>query len=178
MAETHELIADVAAARQRVTAAVEGLTEAQAIWKPAANEWSVAQVIEHLVLAEHGGIIRIWQAADGIRRGEPIWHGDAVHRGSSIEEIIATTWREREDAPANAIPHTNGPLAYWVASFAACQPVLDALGQALGGLDLSAIVAPHVISGPLDARQRLEFLRWHMDHHRRQIAEIMALGQG
>ncbi len=174
MAEIRKLIADAAVARQHVITAVEGLTEDQAIWKPAVGEWSVAQVIEHLVLAEHGGIVRIWQAAEGIRRAKPTWQGEAVHRGRPIEEIIATTWREREDAPANAIPQMNGPLAYWVASFAACQPVLDALGRALDGLDLRAVVAPHVISGPLDAHQRLEFLRWHMDHHRQQIAEIIS----
>jgi DinB superfamily len=177
MEETDDLIAEVAAARQRVIAAISDFTEEQATWKPAADAWSVAQVVEHLVLAEHGGIIRIWQAADALRRGAPIWQGEAVHRGRPIEAIIATTWREREDAPANAMPQTNGPLAYWIASFAACQPVLDALGRTLDGLDLSAVIAPHVISGPLDACQRLEFLRWHMDHHRQQIAEIIASWQ-
>ena len=172
--EVADLIADVLAARRRVLADVSGLGENDAIWKPAPDAWSVAQVVEHLTLAEHGGIIRMWQAADGVRNGQPIWQGDAVHRGKPIEAIIAATWREREDAPSNATPQTNGPLAYWVAAFAACQPVLDALGQTLDGRDLESIVAPHVISGPLDARQRLQFLRWHMDHHRRQIADIMA----
>jgi hypothetical protein len=171
--ELADLTADVAAARQRVIAAVAGISEEQAVWQPAPDAWSVAQVVEHLTLAEHGGIIRMWQAADGVRNGRPIWDGDAVHRGKPIETIIAETWREREDAPGNAIPQGNGPLAYWVAAFAACQPVLDALGQTLNGLDLERVVAPHVVSGPLDVRQRYEFLRWHMDHHRQQIAEIM-----
>jgi uncharacterized damage-inducible protein DinB len=169
-----DLIAAVVTARQRVVADVSGLSDEEAEWKPAADAWSVAQVIEHLTLAEHGGIIRMWQAAEGVRIGQPIWQGDALHRGQPIEAIIAATWREREDAPSNAIPQTNGPLAYWLAAFAACQPVLDALGRTLDGLDLETVVAPHVISGPLDARQRLEFLRWHMDHHRRQIADILA----
>lgn len=175
MAEVADLIQDAAAARRRVIATVGGLTTEQATRKPAATEWSIAQVVEHLVLAEHGGIVRIWQAAEGVRDGRPIWQGETIHRGRSIEEIIAATWREREDAPGNAIPQMNGPLDYWVASFASCQSVLETLGAALDGLDLSVIVAPHVISGPLDARQRLAFLRWHMDHHRQQIADITRL---
>jgi hypothetical protein len=175
MAEIPGLVAEVAAARRRVVAAVDGLTAASATWKPTDGEWSVAQIVEHLTLAEHGGIVRIWQAAEGVRDGRPIWQGEAVHHGRSIEEIIAATWRDREDAPGNAIPQTNGPLGYWVASFAACQPVLEALGTMLDGIDLSAVVAPHVISGPLDARQRLEFLRWHIDHHRQQIADVIRL---
>ncbi len=109
-----------------------------------------------------------------MRRGVPVWQGEAVHRGRTIEEIIARTWREREDAPPNATPQTNGPLGYWVASLSACQPVLDALVRHLDGLDPAAVIAPHFLSGPLDVYQRFEFLRWHMDHHREQIAGIIA----
>jgi hypothetical protein len=177
-AEIDGLIAEVAAARQRVMAAIAGSTEEQAMWQPAPGEWSVAQVVEHLVLAEHSGIIRMWQAVVGLQRGEPVWQGEPVHRGKSIEQNIAETWRAREAAPPNATPQTNGPLAYWVASLAACAPVVGALGEALAPFDLEAVIAPHFLSGPLDARQRFEFLRWHMDHHREQIAAIMAQQHG
>jgi hypothetical protein len=176
--EIDALIADVAAARQRVMEAVAGITEERATWQPAPEEWSVAQVVEHLVLAEHSGIVRIWQAVVGLECGRPVWRGEPVHRGKSIEQNIAETWREREAAPPNATPQTNGPLAYWVAALAACEPVLVALGRALVPLDLEAVIAPHFLSGPLDARQRFEFLRWHMDHHRAQIADIMAREHG
>jgi hypothetical protein len=172
--EIDDLIADVAAARQRVITAVAGITEERATWQPTPEEWSVAQVIEHLVLAEHSGIIRIWQAVVGLQRGQPVWLGEPVHRGKSIEQNIAETWREREAAPPNATPQTNGPLAYWVVSLAACEPVLVALGDVLAPFDLEEVIAPHFLSGPLDARQRFEFLRWHMDHHCEQIAAIMA----
>ena len=172
--EIDHLIADVAAGRQRVMAAVAGISEEQATWQPAPGEWSVAQVVEHLVLAEHSGLIRMWQAVVGLQSGRPVWRGEPVHRGKSIEENIAETWREREEAPPNATPQTNGPLAYWVASLAACEPVLIALGRVLAPFDLEEVIAPHFLSGPLDARQRFEFLRWHMDHHRQQIAAIIA----
>ena len=174
MAEIDTLIADVASARRRVMAAIAGITEERATWQPAPGEWSVAQVVEHLVLAEHSGIIRMWQAVIGLECGRPVWQGEPVHRGKAIEQNIAETWREREAAPPNATPQTNGPLAYWAASLEACQPVLIALGDVLAPFDLEEVIAPHFLSGPLDARQRFEFLRWHMDHHRQQIAEIMA----
>ena len=166
------LIAEVEVARQRVVAAVHGLTPDQEVFRPAPEEWSAAQVVEHLVLAEQAGINRIWQAATGARRGWPVWSGDPVHRGLSIEEVIARTWPAKADAPPWVVPKTGGPLAYWVACLQACQPVLGALGEALRGLDLAEVIFPHPISGPLDGRQRLEFLRWHLDHHRRQIEAI------
>jgi hypothetical protein len=97
--EIDGLIAEVAAARRRVMADIAGVTEERATWQPAPGEWSVAQVIEHLVLAEHSGIIRMWQAVVGLQRGEPVWRGEPVHRGKSIEQNIAETWREREVAP-------------------------------------------------------------------------------
>ena len=85
------LIAEVAAARQRVVAAVQGFTPEQEAFRPAPGEWSAPQVVEHLVLAEHAGINRIWQAADGVRRGQPPWRGEPVHRGLPIEAVIART---------------------------------------------------------------------------------------
>ena len=174
VASVPQLIADVAAARGWVLAAVAGLTADQEAFHPAPGEWSVSQVVEHLVLAEQAGIQRVWQAAEGIRRGRPVWTGDPVHRGLPIEEVIARTWRAKEQAPPNATPQTDGPLAYWAACLETCQPVLERLSAALDGLDLAAVIFPHFLSGPLDAHQRLEFLRWHLDHHQRQLEEINA----
>jgi hypothetical protein len=50
--------------------------------------------------------------------------------------------------------------------------VLDALGTKLEGADLESIVFPHFLSGPLDARQRLEFLRFHLERHLAQIERV------
>ena len=169
-----EYIADVAAARQAVLSAATGLSGEQEAFRPGPQEWSVPQVVEHLVLAEQAGIQRVWQAAEGIRRGRPVWTGEAVHRGLPIEEVIARTWRPKEQAPPNATPQTDGPLAYWVQCLAWRQPVLRRLHDALEGLDLAEVIFLDFLSGPLDARQRLEFLRWHLEHHRRQIEEIRA----
>jgi len=58
------LISDVEAARARVLAAIDGLTHAQVSWKPAPNEWSVVENLEHLVLAEHSGVEKIYRALE------------------------------------------------------------------------------------------------------------------
>jgi hypothetical protein len=108
-----DLIADINPARQRTLTTVSDLTETQATWKPTDEEWSVAQVLEHLVLAEQHGIWRLWHAAEAVRTGTPLWQGEAVHRGQSIEAIIAATWGPHPKAPPAATPQTNGPLAYW-----------------------------------------------------------------
>ncbi len=172
MAEIATYIAEVAAARRQVVLAVHDLTFAQQSFHPGPAEWSPCQVVEHLVLAEHGGIIRLWQAADGVRQGKPVWNGEPIHRGLLIEEIISRTWKPQEQAPPNATPQTDGPLAYWVACLQACQAVLEDLGDGMQGLDLTMVIAPHFLSGPLDAIQRLQFLRWHLHHHLGQVEEL------
>ncbi|MFI5341660.1 MAG: DinB family protein [Candidatus Methylomirabilales bacterium] len=173
MRDVAGLITEVAEARHRVVAAVQSLTTEQGAFKCAPDRWSVQEIVEHLVLAEQAGIHRIWLAADGLRRGQPVWQGEAVHRSLPIEEVIVRAWKPKEKAPPNASPQMGGPLAFSVACLHACHPVLEGLGDALHGLDLSLVIFPHFLSGPLDARQRLEFLRFHLDRHRHQIEALM-----
>ena len=182
--EVLSLIDQVRAARDLLLATVSTVSSSQEIFKPGPDEWSIANVVEHLVLAEQGGIERLWQAAIGLEQGKPVWSGTVPHRGLSIEEVIERTWevtstgpisvRTKEKAPETATPQGEGPLAYWRARLVTCQPVLERLGEVLDGLDVAQVIVPHVVSGPLDARQRLQFLRWHLDHHRQQIEDIKA----
>ena len=172
MQTAEDCITEVARARRRLLATVENLTAAQAAFKPAPEEWSVLENIEHLVLAEVSGVSKIWQAADSFREGVPVFTGEHTNRGLSIDEVVARTWKPKEIAPPIATPHIGGPLQYWITYTESCQAVLDRLGTALDGLDLEQVIFPHFLSGPLDARQRLEFLRFHLDRHRSQILRL------
>lgn len=172
MTDINELIRRVAQARQSFIAAASGLSNAQANYKPAPDAWSINENVEHMVWAEQGGINGMWKALYGVKAGQPIFTGEDVHRGLSIEEIIGRTWQEKEQVPEIAKPRWGGPIAYWISALQACQGMLEALGRELKGMDLEQIIYPHIISGPLNARQRLEFLRFHLERHLRQIENI------
>lgn len=172
MSSVVELVADVMTARQAVLRQVASLTTAQTAQKPSEEEWSVAEIIEHLVLAEHMGVRKIWQAADSAGTEGAL--EESSNAGLSIEEVIAGTWKTREQAPPEATPSGEGSLDYWTACFRACQPVLEELGARLEGVELSTVIFPHFLCGPLDARQRLEFLRFHIERHGRQIERLTA----
>lgn len=166
---------DVEQARHTYLASVRYLTTAQGDFRPAmlaGASWSIAEVTEHLVHAEHGGVLCIWKAAAAERTGEPIWSEASVNQGLSIEEVVARTWRPRETAPEGAAPRMGGPLGYWIAALSNAQSLLPPLTAVLDGLDGSTVIFPHPISGPLDVRQRLEFLRFHLDRHRGQVEAI------
>jgi len=172
MAQVESLIARVVLARSQVLGAVSGVSPGQGAWKPAPTEWSIAECVEHLVVAEQGGVSGTWAAVEGLRAGNPVWKGEPMHRGLTIEEVVRRTWAPDQQAPDRALPLRGGPLSYWAAALENSQRLVDRLGVLLVGMDLETVIFPHAVSGPLDASQRLAFLRFHLDLHRKQIEAI------
>ena len=168
----HDRIAAATGARARLLDFVGALTPAQSSFKAAPNEWSIAENLEHLVVAEQGSINRVWSAADAVRTGRPVWTGEAIHRGRSIEQIVKLTWAQGQEAPAIARPRRGGPLSYWIMALRCNQPLLEALPAQLVGLDPHDVITPHPISGPWDADQWLAFVRFHLDLHGAQIEAV------
>ena len=74
--------------------------------------------------------------------------------------------------PESAAPKWGGAIGYWITTLRSKQSVLEALGNELGETDLESVVYSHPISGPLDVRQRLEFLRFHLDRHHQQVEAL------
>ena len=172
MVDISQLIVEATEARSRLLDRIHPLSSVQGAFKADPGEWSIAENVEHLVLAEQGSINRVWAAADGVRWGRPTWTGEPVHRGKPIEQIVTETWTPRQQAPDIATPRRRGPLAYWIAAMQCNQPLLDALPAALAGLDPAEVITPHPVSGPWDARQWMAFVRFHLDLHRQQIDTV------
>lgn len=172
MTALRERIVEATRARTFLLELVRTFTPIQAAFKAAPNEWSIAENLEHLVVAEQGSINRVWSAADAVRAGRPTWAGEPVHRGRSIEEIVKLTWVPGQEAPEIARPRRGGPLGYWIVALQCNQPLLEALPTRLEGLDPRDVVTPHPISGPWDADQWLAFVRFHLDLHRAQIESV------
>jgi hypothetical protein len=169
--EVDDLVQSVERSRAAVLEYVALLRDDQGAFKPSANEWSIAEILEHLFHAELGGITKVWAALDELRSGKR-WSGELPNRGKRIDEIIDATWRPKEIAPQPATPHWGGPLAAWVTAERSLTHLLRELAVQLEGQSLEAIVFPHFLSGPMDARQRLEFLRFHIDRHFEQVKRV------
>jgi hypothetical protein len=174
LTEVDGLVDTVEAARRDYLSLLEGLSEEQAGFKVEDAAWTIAEITEHLFHAEFGGINLIWRAADGLARGTPVWSGESPNRGLSIEEVVRRTWREREASPASALPRVGGPLDYWAAALRSCSSLLAELKVRLRLVPLEDSIYPHAISGPLDARQRLQFLAFHLHRHREQVVTVMS----
>jgi len=168
-----DYIHDVSIARQDFIDAISGITREQSLFKPSENEWSVVDNIEHLVWAEMGGINGMWRALEGMKNQTPIWIGVPIHEGKSIEQIVAETWEEKEQVPETAKPRWGGPVTFWIHALLNNQTLLEALGMALEGQDLTKIIHPHPISGPMNCIQRFEFLRFHIERHQKQVEKLL-----
>lgn len=166
------LTTEVAIARKNFIVAASGLTPDQASFKPSPDEWSIVDNVEHMVWAEMGGINGIWKTFNAIKSGKPIWTGEAVHHGLPIETIITKTWKEKEIVPEVAKPRWGGNVQYWIIALQNCQRLLEELGKVLANEDVEKIIYPHAISGPLNVIQRMEFLRFHLNRHQKQIERI------
>jgi len=165
------LIEAVELSRDGVVAAVAGLRDEQSLYSPGPGQWSIAEILEHLYLAEMSAISSLWAAAASFRAGRR-WTDARPHQGKHIEEIIGQTWRPREEAPSIAVPRFGGPSPFWRSALCSLKPVLSDLVRSLDGLPIQEIIVLHDISGPMDARQRLEFLRFHLERHLLQIRRV------
>ena len=107
-----------------------------------------------------------------LKMNTPLWTGEAVHQGLTIEQIIEKTWKPKEQVPEVAKPRWGGPVEFWISMLRNCKPLLESLAQQLEGHDLEKIIYPHIISGPLNVIQRMQFFSFHLDRHRQQIEAI------
>ena len=170
----NHLIQEVEQARRDFIDAVSGLSPQQYRYKPTPDQWAIIEVAEHMVWAEQIGLNGMWKALEGIKNGQPIWEGTPEHAGRSIEEVVELTWQRKEKVPVVAKPRWGGALDFWVHALKACEPLLAALGEAMKDHDPTRIIYPHPISGPLNVKQRIEFLRFHLNRHQGQVERIKA----
>jgi hypothetical protein len=167
-----DLFEQVEVARANFIAACSGLTREESTFKESEDSWSITDIAEHIVRAEWGGVNGIWTAIDGYKRNRPVWSGDNLNDGLSIEEIVDKTWLLHQPAPEPARPQWGGPIEFWLQCLRNCEITLTETYRQLEGLDPEKIIYPHPISGPLNVYQRLEFLRYHMERHQRQIEKV------
>ena len=172
MQSLETLISEVETARQQFISAVKGMRVEQATFRPNDLSWSPIQITEHIVRAEQIGVMGMWKSLLAFQSGTTLWQGPNPNAGLTIEEVVANTWAPKEQVPEVAKPIWGGPLAFWIASLEANTHPLQALETQLQGVDMEHVIYPHPISGPLHVVQRLQFLRFHLNRHQRQVETI------
>jgi hypothetical protein len=160
--------------RSELREAVEAVPPALRDQSPGAERWSVAQVLQHLVLIEKR-----------IGRGLTKWVLDARDEGLGPEtetssvmnsvplQLIADRSKPRS-APEEVRPQGEFDAASAWSDLEQARAALRAGAMAGDGLALGEVIQPHPVLGPINLYQWLLFVGSHEARHTAQVREIAA----
>jgi len=154
--------------RNGVVEAVKGLSEAQWKFKPAADRWSVAEVVEHLALVEDlvNGVLGTLEKAPAL---------DANRDVKQLDALILSKVPDRStkaQAPDQVTPTGRWTPAVALDHFLASRAQIAAALRSMH--DLRAHVVAHPALGPLDGYQWILTVAAHTERHTKQILEVKA----
>jgi hypothetical protein len=139
--------------------------------RPAPERWSVAEVLEHLMLVDRLFTERIGGRIAAVRAGLGSEGSERTPLPPQIAAMMASRARTR-NAPEQVIPTGNVDA---VAALAALQQAHAGFRAALrdgNGLALSSVTYDHPFFGTLNVYQWAELMAGHERRHAEQIAEI------
>jgi uncharacterized damage-inducible protein DinB len=159
------------ATRKMFLDAVSPLSEAQYKYKPAPEVWSVAEVAEHIALAEQlifGMTQKLLE-----QPATPEKKSEVQGKDESVVKMIADRSRKAQ-APEQIRPS---------GKFATREAVVEAFKKSRDrsiefvqttNLDLRSHFSTHPAAGLLDAYQWMLLMSAHTDRHVQQMREVMA----
>jgi hypothetical protein len=155
--------------RNGVTAAVQGLSDAQWNFKPAPDKWSIAEILEHLALTE-----------DLISKQVlvQIANAPAPSPDRNAKQVDATIVDKVTDRSVKYhAPEPIQPTGRWTHA-QALQHLLDSRAQTIALVESTPGLRDHVIShpafGPLDGYEWVLAAAGHSARHTQQILEVKA----
>lgn len=164
-----EALTALGAARADVLADVHPLDPVQVRFAPGPGRWSIAQVVEHLVLTEELTLQSLRSPRPVADRGMA---AAATVRLALLKAVLGSRLVKVE-APSRALlPEGTATLdaleRRWLEAGAAIEAFLRDLPVTRRGERLFR----HPATGWLSLGQMLDFLSFHARHHRRQIGRI------
>lgn len=162
-------------AREHVafSAAVAGLTDFQAQFRPAEDAWTIAEIAEHLGIT-NGGFVRI--AYKLIKQTEAA--GAPPLAELELKHVLLTDDGQqnprRFPAPDVVKPKGGQSLADSFAKIEQAHADIQGARPRLEASDCSQATFPHPAVGPINPYQWLIVFGEHMDRHRGQIERIKA----
>jgi uncharacterized damage-inducible protein DinB len=142
--------------------------------QPGPDRWSVAQVLQHLLIIEKR-----------IAMGMTKWVGHARATGlgpesetssvlNSLDLALIADRSKRRNAPDEVRPSGDLDAASGWTALEKTRASLRAAAVAGDGLALSEVIQPHPVLGPINLYQWLLFVGAHEARHTGQVREIAA----
>src|SRR6267142_6754287 len=142
--------------------------------QPGSDRWSVAQVLQHLVIIEK-------RIGMGVTR----WVGDALAGGlgpeletssvlNSLDLALIADRSRRRNAPEEVRPNGDLDAASAWTALEQTRAALRAGVMPGDSMALSEVIQPHPVLGPINLYQWLLFVGAHEARHTGQVCEIAA----
>jgi hypothetical protein len=172
----HQHLADVLArldaSRAALAIAVESIPAPLRQQRPSAEQWSAAEVLEHLSMVARIFTGRVADALDSARAGGlAAESSERLPLPDEIETRMANRATKRT-APEAAVPTgTLDAAAAW-AAVEGCHERLRAIVETADGLALSQVMLTHPFFGTMSVYQFVELIAAHEGRHAEQLKEI------
>jgi DinB family protein len=168
-ADKQEGLAQLDRTRAGVVEATKGLSEAQWKFKSAPDRWSVAEILEHIVVVEQSLLENTYQKVMQAPAGKP----DRDY--NSVDKLVLSAIADRTQraqAPEPVVPKGRWQPPETLDRFLKIRAQTAEFLKSTPGL--RDHVADSPIGQPLDAYQWLLFISAHSDRHTKQILEVKA----
>ena len=169
-----EIFAALATTRRRIYERVADLGDRQAQARPLPDVWSVAEIIEHLSIAEERMLALLTSL---LGRGAAAAATGGSSGGSAVSiQVMTDRAGEKFTAPSFMQPTGGVPLSASLAKLRESRAALLGLRPQIEAADYSHVTYPHPAFGPLNLYQWLAAVEFHECKHLDQLQTIAAGG--
>jgi uncharacterized damage-inducible protein DinB len=172
----YHTIADIMVANEQAqaqfSAAVSNLTEAQANFRPDENQWTIAEIVEHISIVNDSFLRLTHKLLKEAESAAMPPKTDLNLGHTSLDENGAQ--RGAFQAPERVRPQGGVSVADSLAKMRASLAGIAEIQSRLEAVDLSEQMFPHPALGQLNAYQWMVLLGEHEDRHRGQIERLKA----
>jgi hypothetical protein len=159
--------------RVKLKETVSGLTNEQADFLPEGAKWSVAHIVEHLSMVDHGMTrISAKLLSEAQAKGGPAAGGEAKISEEFLQKLAGGR-EQKFEAPERVHPSGGRSIAESLAKMDENRQALEELRPLFESVECSDFKFPHPAFGPLTAHEWLALLGGHEARHLKQIEEIL-----
>lgn len=173
----YKTIDDVYAAnasiREKFKGTFASLTEEQLNARPPGDEWSVAQIVEHVAIV-NGGALRICAKLLGKGEAAGKTNDGSVFISPEFIEAASSAVGQKLEAPEMVQPINNVPIADSIAKLDELQGQYAELRPKFESVDGVEAKFPHPYFGDLSAQEWLVLSGAHEIRHLKQIRRVLA----
>jgi hypothetical protein len=164
-------IADILAwqerARERFAAAVASVNDEQANFRSNDNEWTIAEIAEHVGIV-NGGMLRVTHKL--LKQAEA--NAKPAPADLQLDFTFTADNPPKFQAPDTVCPKGGVGISESLGNIQSALAGFAEIKSRLEAVDLSEHLFPHPALGPISAYRWMILLGEHLDLHRRQIERI------